>query len=70
MALHAHIQHLARKKGIRNATKLGREANITYSYAKRLWDEEDLSHIPVIPLAAIAKLLGVKTLDLLVEEDE
>jgi DNA-binding Xre family transcriptional regulator len=70
MALEVRVKEVAQEHGIRNASELQRKAGLTYPQTSRLWQGGAMEHVSLPALSAIAKVLGVKGTDLLVDTDE
>jgi len=66
------VKEVAQQKGIKDAAKLSRQANIAYATAHRLWNGElggeGDKGVGILILARIAQALGVRVADLF-EED-
>lgn len=67
------VKEVAEQKGITDAAKLSRQANIAYATAHRLWNGELGSEgdkgVGILILHRVAQALGVRLMDLIVEED-
>lgn len=62
------IKEIAEKQGL-NQSKLQMKAGVTPQLLNRYWNN-NVESVALAPLAKIAKALGVKTSDLMVDEDE
>ena len=68
------VREVAEQKGIADAAKLSREANIAYDTARRLWSGDPGSHGDkgpgLLTLWRVARALGVSVEDLFEESNE
>jgi DNA-binding Xre family transcriptional regulator len=66
-----NIGYLSMEKHIPNANALkNRVEGVSYEVVKRLWHGGEVKYIPTRELGAIAKVLGVRALDLLEEVED
>jgi DNA-binding Xre family transcriptional regulator len=67
MALHVNIRDIAHEKGVRSARALAERTGLSYETMIRYWQGGQMERVNLATLATIARVLGTKAKDLLVE---
>lgn len=71
--LRLRVKEVAEQKGITDAAKLSRHANVAYATAHRLWNGElggeGDKGVGILILYRVARSLGVRLMELIVEDE-
>jgi len=70
MSLEIQLRDIAKARGIPSAKQLSEKADVPYATVTRYWQGGDMERVSLPVLAALAKAIGVKAMDLLVETDD